>query len=374
MGRSLRVRAALAGTTAVVLGLALVGPALATKPGPSVTVVADGLNQPRGIAVTADGRIYVAETGDGAISVIKKGSVRTVIDGLPLVTSPEGESSGVHDVLVRGRRLTLSIGAGPRDEDSRFGTVRRVKRDGTRELGDIQEYRNENPEPACGTGNPVAWCDLDQPPFPNDSNAYGLAATWRGTLVADAGGNEVVLVKAGHKVVSVAKFPNQLVGTAHLPPDFGIPPDIQIPAEPVPTSVTIGPDGYLYVGELTGFPFTPGASRIWRIAPWARQVTCSAESPTPACAVYATGFTSIIDLDFGPDGALYVAEMVKTGVGSFFFGGQTTGALWRVKGGSRTEIAAGQLHLIGGVAATRKGIYVTTGSVTPNGAVIRIVP
>ena len=64
MGRSLRVRAALSGMTAVVLGLALVGPALAHKPGPSIKVVADGLNQPRGLDVTADGRIYVADFGD----------------------------------------------------------------------------------------------------------------------------------------------------------------------------------------------------------------------------------------------------------------------------------------------------------------------
>ena len=33
------------------------------------------------------------------------------------------------------------------------------------------------------------------------------------------------------------------------------------------TSVTVGPDGYWYVGELRGFPATPGTSQIWRIKP-----------------------------------------------------------------------------------------------------------
>ena len=35
---------------------------------------------------------------------------------------------------------------------------------------------------------------------------------------------------------------------------------------PVPTSVEFGPDGDLYVGFLTGFPFPEGASRIERSA------------------------------------------------------------------------------------------------------------
>ena len=39
------------------------------------------------------------------------------------------------------------------------------------------------------------------------------------------------------------------------------------PVQSVPTCVAVGPDGALYVGELTGWPYQVGKARIWRIAP-----------------------------------------------------------------------------------------------------------
>ena len=81
-------------------------------------------------------------------------------------------------------------------------------------------------------------------------------------------------------------------------------PDM-IPAQPVPTSVAVGPDGYYYVGELKGIPAPTGESRIWRIAPGASWAHC----PDADCEIlFDGGFTSIIDLAFGPDGLLYVLE------------------------------------------------------------------
>ena len=81
---------------------------------------------------------------------------------------------------------------------------------------------------------------------------------------------------------------------------------IRQPAQGVPTSVAIGLDGAYYVGELKGFPAPTGASRVWRIEPGTRQATCGSSS---ACKVVADGFTSIVDLAFGPDGTLYVVEL-----------------------------------------------------------------
>ena len=373
MGRSLRMRVAMSGAAAVALGLSVIGPASAE----TVTVVASGLDNPRGIAVAANGRVYFAEAGAGRIAVIDRGKVKTFLGGLPSLTSPEGETTGVVNVDAHGNgNVVATIGGGPQDEDARFDTALRVTPGHSRRLANIQAYRDAHPEPACApNGNPVAWCDLDQPPFATDSNAYGIAyMDGAETFVTDAAGNDLLLIGPGGKVSTVAKFPNHLVGTSHLPPFLQIPPDILLPAEPVPTSVTIGPDGWLYIGELTGFPFTPGASRIWRVDPHARNVTCDASATSGPCTVYATGFTSVIDLDWGPDGALYVAEMVKNGVGNLFFGGSDlAGAVWRVQGGSRTELAAGQLILVGGVAATKGAVYATTGDVSPDeGAVVRI--
>ncbi len=86
--------------------------------------------------------------------------------------------------------------------------------------------------------------------------------------------------------------------------------------EPVPTSVAIGPDGAWYVGELTGT--TPGnfagapspaISRVWRIQPGAHDVTC----PSSACEEVISGLASVIDIEFGPDGLLYVLEYERNG-------------------------------------------------------------
>jgi hypothetical protein len=50
----------------------------------------------------------------------------------------------------------------------------------------------------------------------------------------------------------------------------------------VPNAVTIGPDGAYYVGQLTGFPFIPGAANVFR-------VPAGGGAPTP----FLTGFTKV---------------------------------------------------------------------------------
>jgi hypothetical protein len=365
MPSKFRVRAVVA-LSAIAVCLALVPSATAADP--AVAVLADGLNNPRGIAVGANGRIFVAEAGTGKILSIRGSATSTFASGLPTATSPEGDTTGVVNVDLRADgNLVAVVGAGPQNVDARFDSLLRMSPRSGRVIANIQAFENAHPDPT----------DLDQPPNPTDSNAYGIAAlNGSRTLVTDAAGNDLLLVGPRGHVVSVAKFPNALVGTAHLPPALGIPPNIQLPAEAVPTSVAVGPDGYWYVGELKGFPFTPGASRIWRISPRARGVTCDPTATSGPCTLWADGFTSITGLAFGPDGSLYVVEIVKDGVFNLFSGGDITGALIRVNAGVRTELAAGALHAPGDVAVSRKGaIYVTNLSISPNGGqVLRINP
>jgi hypothetical protein len=348
--------------TAGLLALSLVAVPAASASS-RVRVVADGLNNPRGIAISSSGRILVAEAGAGKILSIVAGRTRTLVSGLPSVTSPEGESTGPVNVAVRNGRVVVAVGGGPQNVDPKFDSVLRVQGGTTSVLADIQAYRNAHPDTT----------DLDQPPNPTDSNAYGLASISRGrTLVTDAAGNELDLVDADGTVHTVAKFPNEVVSTSHLPASLGLPPSL--PAEAVPTSVAVGPDGYWYVGELKGFPFTPGASRIWRIAPSARNVVCDPAAKHGPCSVFADGLTSITGLDFGPDGSLYVVEIVKSSVVHLFDQSDTVGALIRIKHGHRTELAKGQLNAPGDVAVSRSGhVYVTNWSVSPTGGqVLRI--
>ena len=91
-----------------------------------------------------------------------------------------------------------------------------------------------------------------------------------------------------------------------------------IEADPVPNSVVRGPDGAIYVGQLTGFPFTPGTATVWRFE----------EDGEPT--VYADGFTNIIDLAFDDHGNLLVLEIAHNGLLTAFGTGDFTGALIEV--------------------------------------------
>ena len=366
-------RWALAMAALMILSVAFAAPAAAHGSKPHVKVLASGLDNPRGISVDGKGRVLVAVAGKGGtggfgltgqILRITGHTVRVYSDGLPSVISPEGEVSGPVNVAfgANGKAIAV-VGGGPQNVDPGFDTVMRITKSSQTVIANVQAFRNAHPDAT----------DLDQPPNPTDSNAYGLAVLKHGRkLVTDAAGNDLLLVKADGSIRTVAKFPNEVISTSQVG-DPTLPP--MLPAEAVPTSVAVGPDGYWYVGELKGFPFTPGELRIWRVAPWAKGVTCDPNVKKRSCSLYADGFTSIIDLQFGKRGDLYVLEIAKKGVLNLFVpGGDPTGALWRVHHGKKHEIAKGLLTAPGGLAVTRDGtIYVTNKSTTVGGGeVLRI--
>ena len=106
----------------------------------------------------------------------------------------------------------------------------------------------------------------------------------------------------------------------------------------VPTNVVRGPDGALYVSQLTGFPFPPGGARIYRVVPGA------------APQIYAEGFTNIIDLEFDAAGNLYVLEIDRNGL----LAPEVTGRLARVNAGTGAvvTIASDGLVMPGGESTT----------------------
>ena len=48
---------------------------------------------------------------------------------------------------------------------------------------------------------------------------------------------------------------------------MSVPAGPDVPMQAVPTGVVRGPDGAIYVSQLTGFPFPIGGARIFRIDP-----------------------------------------------------------------------------------------------------------
>ena len=75
----------------------------------------------------------------------------------------------------------------------------------------ISAYQAEDPDPV----------DQDDPPFPEESNPYGLTITPEGdALVADAAGNDIIKVTPSGDATTVARFDLELV--VHRPPAAGV--------------------------------------------------------------------------------------------------------------------------------------------------------
>jgi len=345
-----------------------------------ITVVASGLNNPRGLNFGPNGRLFVAEAGSGGDGLCAPGpeglrcygnsgsitrinlstGVQTrLVTGIPSLAGEDGSfASGTQDVEFQGLgKMFFSIGYGgdPLNREVDFGPeganldqLGRVMPSGNwklvTDLGDFEVAANP-------TGDEV------------DSNPYGVLALPGKTIVADAGANDMLQRNANGEILVLATFPNRM---ADAPPFLGLPPGTQIPMDQVPTSVALGPDGYYYVGTLTGFPFPVDGAIVYRVAP---------EGGTPE--VVATGLTHIIDLTFGADGSLYVLEIAKNGLLAAFGSGDWTGALIKVASdGTQTEIASEGLYAPGGVAIGRDGaFYVTNNSISSGtGEVLRIEP
>lgn len=341
-----------AGAVACVLLAA--GPVLAQ---PAPVVMAQGLDNPRGLAFGPDNAIYVVEAGrggssglclpnptgpgqrcygpTGAVTRINAPNVQArVLVGLPSVAVAGGaDATGPHDIDFGFDHAFITVGSGGdpallapfRQAGVNLGSLLMVSYTGViTPIIDVAGYE--------ATANP----DGGLP----DSNVYSLDIQTSRGVVTDAGGNSLLQILPNLSVSTLAVFPDRLV-----PGPGGTP----IPMQTVPTSVVEGPDGSLYVGELTGFPFPVGGANVYRVP---------ANGGTPQ--VVATGFTNIIDIAIGPDGSAYVLEHDINGLAT----AGSVGRLTRIGPfGERSEIAAGLLTAPGNVLiGADNSIYVSVNS------------
>jgi hypothetical protein len=259
-----------------------------------------------------------------------------------------------------GQMFVLTAGGPP---GSGAATLYKLTRGTLRALADIGAYQQTDPDP------------FNLADDPGESNPFGVAPLRDGgVLVSDAAANDLLRVYPNGRVVTVARLKPRVVAVpAELPgpPDFP-PAGTMLPSEAVATSVAVGADGFYYVGELRGFPATPGKSQIWRIAPDSVGAICDPEAPNVGrCRRYADGFTSIVDLDAGPDGSIYVVELAKQSWLQMEegIGGPPIGSVFRLApgGASRTELVPGQLLMPAGIAVAGEEVYVTTPVFGPGG-------
>ena len=267
-------------------------------------VVADGLANPRNMSYDADGNLYVALAGvggsfltsddsaygasAGVAMIDADGNVSNVVNGL--ISYREGNSLGASDVFHAGDSLWVTLG----------------------ENSDLTiPFSNALVELDAETGRVLTYVDIlstelndDPDGNPNgQSNPTDFAVADDGSVViANAGCNCLMTwsADAGLEVAVVWDFESD---------------------NPVPTAVDIGPDGDIYVGFLTGFPFPAEGSRIERwsggelVETFEGLTAVTSVLVTDAGDVYAVEF-GVFDQGWGPGRVVKVsADGIETVLG-----------------------------------------------------------
>ena len=153
-----------------------------------------------------------------------------------------------------------------------------------------------------------------------DSNPFDVTALGtKRALIADAGANAVLVANRRGGVNWIATLPDELV------PTDNVKTLVRMSGRARPRSAICRtrsprkgwrrasrsvPTARYYVSELKGFPAPLGD--VAHLADRARRASRALRRrrrPIRPCTLVADGFTSIVDLTFGPDGTAYVTEL-----------------------------------------------------------------
>jgi sugar lactone lactonase YvrE len=311
-----------------------IGP-VSNSPG-GFTVVATGLDNPRGLAFGPDGQLYVAQggpatntlstvgqhpqipapigpyTGGFNSSIVRidpgTGMTTTVVSGLPSSqTSPGGGSlvSGVSSVQFIGNTL-YGMEAGAGSSHGLAGTdntIFRVNPDGTMTtIADFSAFVKANP-----VQNP------DPEDFEPDGTWYDMVAV-RGELYA---------TEPNHQEVDQITPDGRIIRLIDMSVLF---PGNSTPSQWVgPTGIAY--HGNFYVSTLGQFPVTPGSDSIYKLNPGGQLKTA------------ASGLTAVVAVAFDSEGRMYALE-TETVPGFPGPGAAGTGAIVRIDGGGTQKTIA----------------------------------
>jgi len=321
------------------------------------TVVADGLQSPRGLAFGPGGRLYVAQAGEGGATLTSKiteirypwlpnPAVQDVVSGL-ISLGEEGENVGVAGLSAIGNGTLYAImelsnaGTG---FSSQLGELLKVNPGGQiRELTNVGDFNYEF------SANHI---DLAPRDFP-DANPYGVLALADRIYVTDAGTNTLNLVRPDGSDQILAYFPNNAI------------------ADATPTCVAKGPDGALYIGTLAlvdSIVFGPSA-KVFRVDP-SQTDPSNLDTVLNVATVWATGLWPINGCAFGPDGSFYASELITS---SNFDGGDVVKIPFATPN-VHFSLTNNALLFPAGVAVGPDGrVYVSNGTAfVPQGQVLRL--
>jgi sugar lactone lactonase YvrE len=349
------------------------------------SVIAEGLLNPRYVAVGDDGTIYVSEAGTGGDETIEMPSGETDATPVDLDATPAAEPVMGHATSTRGTtgQVTMispdgtqsvlvtglpSYSLGGPEITGPAGITVDANGQVLLAVGGagpltpmVEALPNENSvvsvDPA--TGEVTLLSDIDayeraNNPDPHnvDSNVYGIDLADDGTIyVNDAGGNTTYRVPAGGGEPEVLAVHPGIEVPADMAPPGGNPGRGGAnELDPVPTDVLTTGDGNVLVSLLSGGPFPPGASKV---------VSVSADGTITDLVM---GLTMTVGLAAGPDGQLYASQISTNFLGEV----PEPGNVVRVSEDGTQEVVVGGLMLPNGIAFEADGsLLVITGATSP---------
>ncbi len=280
-------------------------------------VVVSGLNNPRQLGWSPWG-LLVAEAGrgslhpgsgncfggpegqtcvgaTGSISLIRH-PVRThdarphrIVTGLlsgaapdgGSATGPDGVSAQHERVLIQETYAPITLPRGlPAWQNGKLLSLRHGRLSSVADISKVERTRNPD-------GLQI------------DSDPYAvLSLGSHRSVSADAAGNDLVLVDRG-RVRPFTVFPLHGCGGNRTE---------NCDQESVPTSLAWGPHRALYVGELAHFE--PGEARVWKVSASTGRILGYYGKGGTICPGDQAGFTTVTGVRFGPDGSLYVSELL----------------------------------------------------------------
>ncbi len=322
------------------------------------------IDGPRGLDVGPAGTLLVSRANGSFGFVPRSGEHRGEFTKLGRV--PAGFLAPALDMNRHGEIFVVTNGGEPGGElpPGAATLYKWTKEDGRTKVASIAAYQATDPDPF----------DLEN--LPEDSNPYGVAALANGgALVADAAGNDLLKVAPDGTITTVAMVKPRKVRVPNGLGEDAPPAGTRMPSEAVITSVTVGADGYYYIGELRGFPATRGTSQIWRVNPKAEGAVCNPRRPDVGqCTRVADGFTSVVALQSGPKGQIVVTELAKKGWLKAEMGAPAPGAVIVLSRDRqvRRELAPGEIMMPGDVAVDRRGRIFVTAPIFGPGKILRV--
>ncbi|HYI16847.1 MAG TPA: ScyD/ScyE family protein [Thermomicrobiales bacterium] len=248
-----------------------------------VEIYASGLINPKGMAFADDGTLYVAESGapgdvmvplpvnfggegpignNARVSKIAPGGEREdAITGLPNIGLYGGvEMLGAGSVTNLDGQL-YEVAAGHMTISPELSRIN--LEDELEPIADIGAFNKENPPPPSnGDAVPLG-------------NPYDLVNAGGDLYITDGNFNRVLKVTPEGEISIFAAWE----------------------ASPVTVGATVGPDGSVYVSQFSPAPYTPGSARIDKI-----------DLDGTITEGVVTNLTTPIDVAFAPDGTMYVLQ------------------------------------------------------------------